>query len=215
MPLNYDTIQAYAAENTSLESALLATINQETHATLPGAHMLSGHLQGQILITFSKMIRPGSILEIGTYTGYATLCLVEGLTEDGVLHTIDADIRLAERTSKYFAQHNRGKQIRFHIGKALDIIPQISSTFDLVFIDADKKNYQQYYEMSLAKLNPNGWIIIDNVLWKGKVLHEGENTPQDKLTQTMIAFNQYIKNDERVLHVLFPVRDGLMVVRKK
>jgi len=211
MSLNYDDIQAYSAAYTSQESALLKLINQETHATLFGAQMLSGHLQGQVLITFSKMIRPASVLEIGTYTGYATLCLAEGLTEDGVLHTIDSDVRLREKILQYVSQHARGKQIQVHTGKALDILPQLSHHFDLVFIDADKRNYHAYYEMVLEKLNPNGWIIIDNVLWKGKVLHNEE----DRITKAIIAFNNHIKNDDRIVHVLFPIRDGLMIVRKK
>ncbi len=211
MSCNYDDIQAYAAAYSSSESPLLKTINQETHATVFGAQMLSGHLQGQVLITFSKMIRPASILEIGTYTGYATLCLSEGLTEEGVLHTIDPDLRLREKNLLYFSKHPRGKQIEVHTGKALDILPQLSHNFDLVFIDADKRNYQAYYEIVLEKLNPNGWIIIDNVLWKGKVLGNEE----DRITQAMIAFNNHIKNDQRIFHTLFPIRDGLMVVRKR
>ena len=212
MTLHYDDIQAYAAAYTSPASDLLARINQETHTTLCGAQMLSGHLQGQVLVAFSKMIRPARILEIGTYAGYATLCLAEGLTEEGVLHTIDSDVRLRDKVLQYANQHPRGKQIAVHTGKALDILPQLSCTFDLVFIDADKRNYLTYYEMVLEKLNPNGWIIIDNVLWKGKVLHEAA---EDKLTKAMIHFNNHVKNDLRVVHVLFPVRDGLMVVRKR
>lgn len=211
MGMNYDDIQAYAAAYTSPESELLAKINAETHASVPGARMLSGHLQGQVLMAFSTMIRPARILEIGTYTGYATLCLVEGLTEKGVLHTIDSDVRLRERILQYFSQHPRGKQIEVHTGQALDILPKLSETFDLVFIDADKRNYLAYYEMALEKLHPHGVIIIDNVLWKGNVLYE----EADKVTQAMVAFNNHIKNDPRVAHVLFPVRDGLMVVRKK
>jgi caffeoyl-CoA O-methyltransferase len=214
MSLDYHDIQQYAEAFTSPETALLATINQKTHAELPGAQMLSGHLQGQILATFSRMIRPRRILEIGTYTGYATLCLAEGLTVDGFLHTIDSDVRLAARVQEYFALSKLACQIQYHLGKALDIIPQIQDTFDLVFIDADKRNYENYYELALQRLTPHGWLIIDNVLWKGKVLDD-ESPLIDRQTQTMIDFNHYVRNDTRVVHVLFPVRDGLMVVRKK
>lgn len=214
MSLTYKEIHAYAEDYTSPESPLLATINQETHAELPGAQMLSGHLQGQVLATFSKMIRPTRILEIGTYTGYATFCLAEGLTENGLLYTIDSDVQLAERVQQYFAHADKARQIQYHLGKALDIIPQLLDTFDLVFIDADKRNYENYYELALERLNPHGWIIIDNVLWKGKVLEAGSPI-LDRQTQTMIDFNNHVRNDDRVVHVLFPIRDGLMVVRKK
>lgn len=214
MPLTYNDIQAYAEQYTSPASTLLATISQETHAEVPGAHMLSGLLQGQVLMTFSKMIRPARILEIGTYTGYATLCLAAGLTQNGILYTIDSDVRLSARVQQYFAHSSQAHQIKYHLGKALEIIPKIQDTFDLVFIDADKKNYINYYELAFKGLNPGGWIIIDNVLWKGKVL-EVERTFLDKHTQTMIDFNKYVQHDERVVHVLFPVRDGLMVVRRK
>jgi predicted O-methyltransferase YrrM len=214
MSLTYKDIQAYAEYYTSPESELLATISQETHAEVPAAHMLSGHLQGQVLATFSKMIRPSRILEIGTYTGYATLCLAEGLTENGILYTIDANVQLAERVQQYFARSGKAHQIQYQLGRALDIIHQLRDTFDLVFIDADKRNYKIYYDLALERLNPHGWIIIDNVLWKGKVLEAG-NPPLDRQTHTMIDFNNYVRNDERVVHVLFPVRDGLMVVRKK
>ncbi len=214
MALTYHDIQAYAEDYTSSESTLLATINQETHAEVPGAQMLSGRLQGQVLATFSKMIRPTRILEIGTYTGYATLCLAEGLTENGILYTIDSDVHLTERVQQYFANSNKAQQIQYHLGKALDIIPQLLDTFDLVFIDADKRNYEDYYELALERLNPDGWIIIDNVLWKGKVL-EARSSLLDRQTQTIVEFNNYVRDDERVVHVLFPIRDGLMVVRKK
>lgn len=214
MSLTYKDIQAYAQDYTSPASTMLATIYQETHAAVPGAHMLAGHLQGQVLATFSRMIRPIRILEIGTYTGYATLCLAEGLTENGLLHTIDCDVRLADRVQQYFAQADKARQIQYHLGKALDIIPQLLDTFDLVFIDADKRNYENYYELALERLNPHGWIVIDNVLWKGKVLET--NSPLlDRQTQTMVDFNNYVRHDERVVHVLFPIRDGLMVVRRK
>lgn len=214
MTLDYSQIQAYAQDYTSPESTLLAAINQETHAKIPGAQMLSGHLQGQVLATFSRMIRPARILEIGTYTGYATLCLAEGLTENGLLHTIDSDVRLTGRVQEYFARSSKAHQIRYHLGEALDIIPHIQDSLDLVFIDADKRNYVHYYELALKRLTPHGWIIIDNVLWKGKVL-EIENPLLDRQTQKMVEFNNHVRNDKRVVHVLFPIRDGLMVVRKK
>ncbi len=210
----YTHIQAYAAAYTTAEPALLAKINQETHAEVPGANMLSGHLQGRALAMFSQMIRPNRILELGTYTGYSTLCLAEGLPKEGIIDTIDRDRSLEKRVRAYFAQSGLAAQIRYHLGEALDIIPQLDEVFDLVFIDADKKNYGRYYDLVLPKVRPGGFILVDNVLWHGKVLVESAEL-MDKQTRVISDFNQQVHQDTRVENVLFPIRDGLMILRKK
>lgn len=206
-------MQTYAEAHTTAASALLSRIEAETYANVPLPQMLSGHLQGRILATFSHMIRPDKILEVGTYTGYATLCLAEGLSPTGVLHTIDKNADLAPVVRQYLAQSSRAHQIKYHIGRAAEIIPQIHDIFDLVFIDADKRNNALYYDLALERLRPGGFIIIDNVLWKGRVVHS--EPPIDKRTQAIINFNTQVHQDPRVENVLFPVRDGLMVLRKK
>jgi len=216
MTTSYNSIHQYAARYTTPEPPLLAQIKQETQAEVPGAHMIAGHLQGRILATFSYMIKPKRILEIGTYTGYSALCLAEGLDPNGILYTIDVDLSLHARVKKYFEASDKADQIKYYIGQALEIIPQIPETFDLVFIDADKKNYANYYDLVIEKLSPHGFIIIDNVLWKGKVV-EAEDQDQpiiDKQTQIMTHFNHKVQQDPRTTQVLFPIRDGLMVVRK-
>jgi len=214
MNLSYSMIQAYAELYTTAEPPLLATINQETHASIPGAQMLSGHLQGRVLATFSHMIRPRRILELGTYTGYSALCLAEGLQEDGILYTIDNNAALEAKVKSYFAQAGIAHKVRYYIGQALDIIPQLGEAFDLVFIDADKKNYSRYYDLVLDWVRPGGFIIADNVLWHGRVL-PAASEPVDKQTQAIIDFTTKVHQDPRVAHVLFPIRDGLMVIRKQ
>jgi len=211
----YSAIHTYAEAYSSSEPILLNTINRETYAEVHGAKMLSGHLQGRVLATFSHMIRPRRVLEIGTYTGYSALCLAEGLTDDGILYTIDINTNLEARVKGYFEKSSKAHQIRYYIGQALEVIPKIDESFDLIFIDADKKNYSQYYELALEKLNSHGFIIVDNVLWKGKVCETEHQPIKDKYTQTIIDFNNKVHNDPRIENVLFPVRDGLMVIRKK
>lgn len=212
---SYLSIHQYAEAYTTPEGPLLAKISQETQAEVQGAHMLSGHLQGRILAAFSHMIKPKRILEIGTYTGYSALCLVEGLDQNGILYTIDSDLSLYTRVKKYFEQSGKAHQIRYYLGQALEIIPQIHENFDLIFIDADKKNYANYYDLSIEKLNSYGFMIIDNVLWQGKVVQARKQDLIDKQTQRIIDFNNKVQNDPRTTNVLFPIRDGLMVVRKK
>lgn len=214
MALPYPMIQAYAEHYTTAEPPLLATIKQETHASVPMPRMLAGHLQGRVLATFSHMLQPRSILEIGTYTGYSTLCLAEGLQKDGVLYTIDSNVALERRVRGYFAQAGIQHQVKYYIGQALDIIPQLDETFDLVLIDADKKNYIRYYHLVLSRVRPGGFILVDNVLWRGKVLAQA-GQPVDKQTQTIINFNTQVHQDPRVENVLLPIRDGLMILRKK
>jgi predicted O-methyltransferase YrrM len=210
----YTSIQAYAAAYSAAEPPLLSKINQETHAEVPGARMLSGHLQGRALAMFSQMIRPSRVLELGTYTGYATLCLAEGLQEKGILYTIDRDKSLEERVRGYFEQAGIASQIRYYLGEALDIIPQLDEVFDLVFIDADKRNYSLYYELLLEKVRLGGFIIVDNVLWNGKVLAD-VGVAMDKQTKAISDFNKQVNEDRRVEQVLLPIRDGLMILRKR
>jgi predicted O-methyltransferase YrrM len=175
--------------------------------------MLSGHLQGRLLSLFSKMIQPKAILEIGTYTGYAALCLAEGLSKDGVLHTIDINEELETRIQKYFNQSTYANQIKLHIGNALDIIPTIHQKFDLVFIDADKENYSKYYDLLIDRIPSGGIIMADNVLWSGKVIDQ-EAISNDHDTRELDNFNVKVQSDPRVENVLIPVRDGIMVARK-
>lgn len=207
-------VQAYAEAHTEATSPLLTQIAQETVANVPLPHMLAGHLQGRLLAAISHMLRPTRILEIGTYTGYSALCLAEGLQPGGVLHTIDKNEALAPMVRHYFEASGLAASIQYHLGLAIDIIPQLDEVFDLVYIDADKRNYQRYYEMVLDRLRPGGIIIADNVLWGGKVLPDGHE-PIDKRTQALIDFNHYVHQDPRVANFLLPLRDGLMILRKK
>ncbi len=207
-------IQEYAENFTSPESEILASLNRETWANVLIPRMLSGHIQGRILSLFSHMLRPKNILEIGTYTGYSALCLSEGLQADGVLHTIDINEELEPMITRYIQQAGKQDQIKLHIGAALEIIPTIPGNFDLVFIDADKENYAHYFDAVIDRMPSGGIIIADNVLWSGKVLDENERSV-DEETAALHQYNQKINNDERVENLLFPVRDGLMVARKK
>jgi caffeoyl-CoA O-methyltransferase len=207
-------IQEYAENFTSPESEILASLNRETWANVLIPRMLSGHIQGRILSLFSHMLRPKNILEIGTYTGYSALCLSEGLQADGVLHTIDINEELEPMITRYIQQAGKQDQIKLHIGEALEIIPTIPGNFDLVFIDADKENYAHYFDAVIDRMPSGGIIIADNVLWSGKVLDENERSV-DEETAALHQYNQKINNDERVENLLFPVRDGLMVARKK
>ncbi|MEM7382812.1 MAG: O-methyltransferase [Bacteroidota bacterium] len=211
--LPYATLQAHAEQYTTAGPPLLATIYQETHANVPMPRMLSGHLQGRVLAMLSRMLQPRNILELGTYTGYSALCLAEGLQQDGILHTIDNNAALERRVKGYFSQAGIQHQVKYHIGEALDIIPQLSETFDLVFIDADKKNYLRYYRLVLDRVRPGGFILVDNVLLRGSVLSQADQPP-GRQTQAMIDFNTQVHQDPRVENLLLPIRDGLMVLRK-
>lgn len=205
---------AYVEQHTSPEPELLQKLNRETHAKVLMPRMLSGHLQGRVLALFSHMIRPRQILEIGTYTGYSALCLAEGLHPDGTLHTIDLNEELEEMVRGYFAQAGLTDRIRYYLGNALEVIPTIPETFDLVFIDADKGNYGRYYDLVVDQVRPGGVILADNVLWSGKVVTEpGQKKSKD--TQAILDFNRKVQEDERVENVLFPIRDGLLVMRRK
>ena len=204
----------YAEKHTSPEPALLAELNRDTYANVLTPRMLSGHIQGRVLSMFSKMIKPKTILEIGTYTGYAALCMAEGLTADGILHTIDIDEELETRINKFVSQSPFAHQVKLHIGNALDIIPTLNASFDLVFIDADKENYAAYYDLLIDRLPSGAVLIADNVLWSGKVL-DADQALTDNDTKALDSFNKKILGDTRVENVLMPIRDGLMVIRKK
>ena len=206
-----EDLEDYVAFHSQNEPELLAQLNKETYQKILLPRMLSGHFQGRVLSMLSKLIRPISILEIGTYTGYATLCLCEGMRENGMVHTIDIKEELIDFQRKYFDKSPWGSQIVQHLGEALDIIPTIETKFDLVFIDADKENYLNYYELIVPKMNKGGIILSDNVLWSGKVvepLKEG-----DLSTKILLEYNKRLNDDPRVETVLLPIRDGLTVSR--
>ena len=207
-----EKIEDYALAYSQQESEILKKINRETYAKVLMPRMLSGHLQGNVLSMFSKMIKPTQILEIGTYTGYSALCLASGLTETGKLHTIDINEELENMVRAYFAEAGMTNKINYYIGNALTIIPTINETFDIVFIDADKKNYSAYYDLVFPKVKSGGYIIADNVLWSGKVL-DSENK-MDAETKAIHEFNKKVNDDARVENMLLPVRDGLMIARK-
>lgn len=204
-------LEKYAADHSQDEPALLASLNRETHVKILQPRMLSGHFQGRVLSMISKLVRPKTVLEIGTYTGYATLCLAEGLAENGIIHTIDIKEELQDFQRKYFDESPWAWQIKQHLGSALDVIPQLDTTFDLVFIDADKENYINYFHMVVPLMNKGGVILSDNVLWSGKVLEPVK--PNDKSTKILLEYNELLKNDPRVETVLLPIRDGLTVSR--
>lgn len=205
-------IEQYAEAHTTPENSLLAQITRDTYLEVLQPRMLSGHLQGRILSMLSKMIRPNAILEIGTYTGYSALCLAEGLSAHGTLLTIDKNIELYDRANAYFSESAFAPKIQMLKGNALTIVPDLKQKWDLIFIDADKENYQKYYDLTLPNLNKGGFIIADNVLWSGKVIDANEN---DVDTIALRSFNTALIEDNRVEVLMLPVRDGLTVVRKK
>ena len=206
-------IETYALRHSQIESDVLKKLNRETFAKVIQPRMLSGHMQGNILSMFSKMIQPKQILEIGTYTGYSAICLAQGLQENGKLHTIDINEKLEKMVRAFIEEAGLTNKINYCIGDALDIIPEINETLDLVFIDADKKSYATYYDLVFDKVRSGGYIIADNVLWSGKVLDDSSLMDGD--TKAIDEFNKKIHTDPRVEHLLLPVRDGLMIVRKK
>ena len=207
-------INDYSENHTSPESDLLAKLNRETHAKILKARMLSGHLQGRVLAMFSFMMRPERILEIGTYTGYSALCLAEGLSEKGKIITIDINEELENFTRSFFDESPYSDKIDYRIGDAAEIIPTLPETFDIVFIDADKMNYQKYYDLVFDKVKIGGYIISDNVLWSGKVADIEDGKKIDKDTQNLMNFNKMCHEDPRTENILMPLRDGLMISRK-
>lgn len=206
-----DELDTYVTNHSENEPDLLAQLNKETHQKILQPRMLSGHFQGRVLSMLSKIIRPTNILEIGTYTGYATLCLAEGLAENGTIDTIDNEEELFDFQRKYFDKSTWKRQIIQHLGEGLDIIPTLNKKYDLVFIDADKENYINYFHLIVPMMNKGGIILSDNVLWSGKVLEEVKQG--DITTQILIEYNQLLKNDSRIETVLFPIRDGLTISR--
>lgn len=204
-----EDIEEYASRFTSAEPELLKALNRDTQAHVLMPRMLSGHLQGRFLSMISRLVQPKLILEIGTYTGYSALCLAEGLKEDGMLHTIDINEELETMAGSYFRKAGKQNQIIMHIGHALEIIPELKGEFDLVFIDADKENYVNYFNLVIDRVRNGGIIIADNVLWSGKVLMN--KTEMDEETQALVRYAETVKNDKRVMNVLLPVRDGLML----
>ncbi|ELR70434.1 O-methyltransferase [Fulvivirga imtechensis AK7] len=206
-----EELQKYVEDHTAPESELLKQLNRETHAHVMMPRMLSGHVQGRVLAAFSHMIKPHNVLEIGTYTGYSAICLAEGLSKDGKLYTIDINEELEEMVKDYFVKAGVSDKIEYLIGNAVDLIPALKVQFDLVFIDADKINYSNYFDLVIDKVTAGGFIVADNVLWSGKVVNQDK---ADKDTQALLDFNRKVHNDTRVENVLFPVRDGLMVMRK-
>lgn len=208
---NEERVNSYLEGICDEENALLKKINRETYLRETMPHMMSGHYQGRTLAMLSKLVSPKRILEIGTFTGYATLCLAEGLKADGELHTIDINEEQAERVQGYFDQSAYASQIKYHIGDAIDLIPTFQGEFDLVFIDADKKRNLIYYNMLVDSVPSGGVLMIDNVLWKGKVFEENP----DNQTKQVLELNKTLAEDSRVEKLILPIRDGLFVMRKK
>lgn len=207
-------VEAYAEAHTTAEPEVLRRLNRETHVQVLAPRMLSGHLQGRLLSLISHMVQPRRILEIGTFTGYSALCLAEGLASDGELHTVEQNPELEDRIRRYVAEAGLTERVRLHIGLALDILPRLAETWDLVFIDADKLNNDAYFELVIDQVRPGGFILVDNVLWSGKVLDAYPAKASDKDTHAVRAFTTKMHQDPRVENVLLPVRDGILFLRK-
>jgi len=207
-----ENIAAYLEAHTSLLPEYMQSLERETYLKVLMPQMLSGNTQGISLQLFSMMLQPQNILEIGTFTGYASICLAQGLSSKGCLYTIDINEELEEIAKKYFKKAGLQNQIKMIVGNALQVIPQLEKSFDLVFIDADKRNYANYYELVLPKLSDRGIILVDNVLWDGKVSNTAKF--KDKDTLAIHAFNQMVQNDDRVWNTILPIRDGIMMIRK-
>jgi predicted O-methyltransferase YrrM len=212
MELFSEELTHYLENSCEPENELLKHINRETHLKVSMPRMLSGHYQGKLLSMISKMVNPERILEIGTFTGYATLCLAEGLRENGRIYTIDMNLERDDMVRSNFKKSDLNSKIMYQIGDAKQIIPTLNETFDLVFIDADKKNNATYYEMIIDKVRSGGLILVDNVLWSGKVLDEAVS---DQKTSLISKFNEMVSSDQRVEKLILPVRDGLFLIRKK
>ncbi|RZL18086.1 MAG: O-methyltransferase [Pedobacter sp.] len=206
-----EPLQQLLLKYTDPESELLQLIDRETNLKVLMPRMLSGHYQGRVLSFLSKLTRPMRILEIGTFTGYATLCLAEGLPDDGIIYTLDKNEELEERVKGYFARSGIENKIRYIIGDAMGSLESINEQWDIVFIDADKKNNGTYFDKVFEDVKPGGLIIVDNVLWSGKVLAEAKDTD----TKNITTFNDKIASDNRVEKLILPVRDGLFIIRKK
>lgn len=208
-----EELDDYIVNHSQEEPELLQELTRETYQKILQPIMLSGPYQGRVLSMISKLINPKSVLELGTFTGYSTLCLAEGLNPDGEIHTIDVNEELFDFQRKYFDKSDYGHQIVQHLGNALDIIPKLNKTFDLVFIDADKPNYVNYFHLIVDKLNSGGIILSDNVLWHGKVIEKLDQ--KDISTKAVLEYNKLLKEDPGLETVLLPIRDGLTISRKK
>jgi len=210
--LTSSEINSYSESMTTPESASLAALNRETQMKVEQPIMLSGHLQGAFLSMMSRMLRPRRIIEVGTYTGYSAICLADGLTEDGLLHTIDINEELEEMHRRYWTEAGLQDKIVMHVGQASDIIPGLNESWDLVFIDADKVNYGRYYDLIIEKVRPGGFIFADNVLYSAEVLLPEQE--QSRNAKAMHAFNEKINADPRVRQLLLPLRDGILMMEK-
>ena len=208
-----EEIEDYAEKHSMPEPKILQELQKETWQKVLQPRMLSGHFQGRLLSLIAKLKAPQHILEIGTYTGYSTLCLAEGLNKNGEIHTIDKNEELEDLQRKYFDKSGFGTQIFQHVGLAKELIPSINKKFDLVFIDADKTNYKAYFDLILPKCNSGALILSDNVLWSGKVVEK--LNPKDKDTAALLEYNVYINENDKVETVLLPIRDGLTLTRVK
>lgn len=202
----------YSLSKSSKEPKILNDLNRETHLKILNPRMLSGHYQGRILSIVSKIIKPKTVLEIGTYTGYSTICLSEGLDKNGSIHTIDHNEELLVIQNKYFKKAGISEKVKQYTGDATKIIKKLNLDFDLVFIDADKENYPLYFDLIIEKVKPGGVIIADNILWSGKILEKVEE--EDYATKSIIEFNDKVNNDDRVETIILPIRDGLSLIRK-
>lgn len=207
-----EALDEYVVKYSEDEPELLQQLSRETFQKILQPRMLSGHYQGRLLSIISKLVNPKNILEIGTYTGYSALCLAEGMQNLGELHTIDINEELMDFQRKYFDKSNFGKQIFQHLGDALQIIPNLNQTFDLIFIDADKENYPLYFNLVINKLNIGGILLSDNVLWSGKVIEPLKS--DDTSTKALLDYNRLLKEDKRIETVILPIRDGLTISRK-
>ncbi len=208
-----EKLDDYVVKHSQEEPELLQQLTRETYQKILQPIMLSGPYQGRVLSMISKLINPKSILELGTFTGYSTICLAEGLQADGEIHTIDVNEELVDFQRKYFDKSDYGQLIHQHLGNALDVIQKLDKTFDLVFIDADKPNYVNYFRLIIDKLNSGGIILSDNVLWHGKVIETLDS--KDHSTKAVLEYNKLLKEDSRIETVMLPIRDGLTISRKK
>ncbi|MCC5920622.1 MAG: O-methyltransferase [Cyclobacteriaceae bacterium] len=206
-------IQQYSDQHTDAEPPLLSKLNRDTHAHVMMPRMLSGHFQGRLLSMIAKMIRPRRILEIGTYTGYSAICMAEGLQDGGQIVTIDINEELESKVRGYFKEAGLSNVIDYRIGDAREIVKTLDMQFQLVFVDADKASYRMYYDMIIDGLPSGAWILADNVLWSGKVVPS--YTKNDKDTQALREYNHYVHQDPRVENLLLPIRDGILIARKK
>jgi caffeoyl-CoA O-methyltransferase len=206
-------LDKYIRDHSTPEDKVLEDLYRQTNLYVVNPNMASGHMQGMMLEMISYMIQPTRILEIGTYTGYSAICLSRGLKSDGQLHTIEVNDELHDMSSRYFALAGVADKVTLHTGRAQDVVPSLNYTFDLVFIDGDKREYSEYYNLVFDKVRKGGFIVADNVLWGGKI--EDEDAMKDPQTKGVVTFNEMIRRDHRVEKIVLPLRDGIMIIRKK